>query len=71
MECNRCLANSTIISLKLDQDGICQFCKIHDEMENEYPLNESSEKKILKIAKKIKNEGKNLKYNCIVGVSGG
>ena len=71
MECNRCLANSTISSLKLDQDGICQFCQIHDEMDSEYPLNESSEKKILKIAEKIKNDGKNLKYNCVVGVSGG
>ena len=71
MECKRCLANSTISSLKLDSNGICQFCKIHDEMDKEYPLNKYSEKNIFKIAETIKQKGKNLNYDCLVGVSGG
>ena len=71
MECKRCLANSTISSLKLDSNGICQFCKIHDEMDKEYPLNKYSEKNIFKIAERIKQKGKNLNYDCLVGVSGG
>ena len=71
MECKRCLANSTISSLKLDNNGICQFCKIHDEMDKEYPLNKYSEKNIFKIAERIKQKGKNLNYDCLVGVSGG
>ena len=58
MECSRCLANSTINSLKLDKDGICQFCKIHDEMDKEYPLNKYSEENIFKIAETIKQKGK-------------
>jgi len=71
MECKRCLANSTIISLKLDSNGICQFCKIHDEMDKEYPLNKYSKENIFKIAETVKQKGKNLNYDCLVGVSGG
>ena len=56
MECNRCLSNQTIQSINLDSNNICQFCKIHDEMNNEYPLNENSEKKLFEITKKIKKK---------------
>tara|TARA_B100001093_G_scaffold519987_1_gene611891 strand:+ start:14960 stop:16102 length:1143 start_codon:yes stop_codon:yes gene_type:complete len=69
--CKRCVSNSSIGSLTLDNSGICQFCKIHDEMEKEYPLNENSFNELLKIADKIRKVGKNKKYDCIVGVSGG
>ena len=71
MECSRCLSNQTIQSLSLDTNNICQFCKIHDEMEKEYPLNDNSEKKLFEISKKIKKMGSNSKYDCVVGVSGG
>ncbi len=71
MECKKCLSNSTISSLKLNKNGICQFCKIHEEMDKEYPLNKHSEENIFKISKKIANEGKNLNHDCLVGVSGG
>ena len=69
--CKRCVSNSSISSLSLDAHGICQFCKIHDQMEKEYPLNDSSFSRLLKISEKIKDDGKNKKYDCVVGVSGG
>ena len=71
MECKVCLSNETIPNLKFDTEGICQFCNMHDEMNKEFPLNSNSEKEIFKIAQKIKNEGKNLKYDSLVGISGG
>lgn len=71
MECVRCLSNDTIQSIKLDKNKICQFCSIHDEMEKEFPLNENSEKKLFKIAEKIKKDGLHSRYDCVVGVSGG
>jgi hypothetical protein len=40
-------------------------------MEKEYPLNENSEKRLFEIAEKIKKDGINSKYDCVVGVSGG
>lgn len=69
--CKRCVSDSSIESLHLDKFGICQFCKIHEEMEKEYPLNDESLNVLKKISEKIKIEGKNKKYNCVVGVSGG
>ncbi len=69
--CKKCVSDKSIISLKLDKNGICQFCKIHEEMEKEYPLNENSFSNLLKICEKIKLDGKKKKYDCIVGVSGG
>lgn len=71
MECKVCLSNETIPNLKFDIKGICQFCSMHDEMNKEFPLNSNSEKEIFKIAQKIKNVGKNLKYDSLVGISGG
>ena len=40
-------------------------------MDKEYPLDENSEKRLFKIAEKIKSVGINSKYDCVVGVSGG
>ena len=71
MECIRCLSNETIQSIKLDKNKTCQFCSIHEEMEKEFPLDEYSEKKLIQIAEKIKKDGLNSKYDCVVGVSGG
>jgi len=66
--CSRCIMNETIEDLLLDQDGICQYCKIQDQLEKDYPINE---KKIIKICEKIKIDGKNKKYDCVAGTSGG
>ena len=69
--CKKCVSDISIKSLVLDVNGICQFCKIHDEMEKEYPMDENSFNKLIKISEKIKITGRNKKYDCVVGVSGG
>ena len=69
--CKRCVSDTSISSLELDSNGICQYCKIHDEMDKEYPLNNNSFSKLLTICKKIKTDGKNKRYDCVVGISGG
>ena len=69
--CKICVSDDSIESLHIDENQICQFCKIHDEMDKEYPLNKNSFNNLLDIAKKIKKDGEGKKYNCVVGVSGG
>ena len=64
LNCSRCFSNSSISSLKLDENQVCQFCKMHDEMEKEYPLNYESEAQLQRIAKQISFNGK--KINMIV-----
>jgi N-acetyl sugar amidotransferase len=71
--CKRCLMDTSAEDIQFDENGFCNFC-------NKF-LNETS--KILNIDKDIKNknlnsflnkiktDGKNKKYDCIVGVSGG
>ncbi len=69
--CKNCVSDASIQSIKFDKDGICQYCKIHSELEKEFPLDHSSLDKLKSIAKKIKNDRKKSKYDCIVGISGG
>lgn len=69
--CSRCVLDSTIPSIIYDEKGECNFCKIHDKLEKKYPLGDEGQNKITEIIDEIKSKGKNKKYDCIVGVSGG
>jgi N-acetyl sugar amidotransferase len=69
--CTRCVYDTTIPDIRFDERGICQFCKIHDEMEELYPLGEIARERLSRIISKIKATGKNRRYDCVVGVSGG
>lgn len=69
--CNRCVADTTILGINFDKNGVCNYCKIHDEMEKEYPQGKEAQKKLKELVGKIKISGKGKKYDCVVGVSGG
>jgi len=69
--CTRCILDSTIPDITFDSDGICNYCKIHDEQEKKFPLNESGKQKLNQIIDEIKKNGKDKQYDCIVGISGG
>ena len=71
MECNKCITNDSVKSIKLDLNGICQFCHMQEGMEKEFPLNNYSEQKLFGIVNKIKKESSKLEFDCVVGVSGG
>ena len=66
--CSRCIMNETVQDLLLDENDICQYCKMQDKLENDYPIDE---KIIIKICEKIKYDGRNKKYDCVAGTSGG
>lgn len=63
--------DDSVPGIKYDEQGVCTFCKIHDELEKKYALNEKSANKLNNLIKKIIKEGKGKRYDCIVGVSGG
>lgn len=62
--------DETAANFKLDSNGICNYCKNYD-----YKISLVSSKytnsNLEKLVKKIKEDGKNKKYDCIVGLSGG
>jgi N-acetyl sugar amidotransferase len=69
--CTRCVSDTTMHDIEFDENGVCNFCKMHDEFERSHPLNDEGKKILDTIIQKIKSKGKNKKYDCIVGVSGG
>jgi len=69
--CTRCVQDSTVPGISFDAKGECNFCALHDKMTDLFPNDERGEAFLAKTFAKIKAEGKNKKYDCIVGISGG
>ncbi|MDO9537845.1 MAG: N-acetyl sugar amidotransferase [Thermoplasmata archaeon] len=69
--CTRCIYDDATPGISFDENGVCNYCKIHDEMEAQYPTGEAGWKKLEEMAAQIKKAGKGKKYDCIIGVSGG
>lgn len=69
--CTRCAVDSTVPGVAFDDQGVCIYCKLHDILETEYPQGEAGLRQLEKYVTQIKKEGKNKKYDCVVGVSGG
>lgn len=69
--CSRCIMDNTVQGITFDEKGECTFCKIHDELEQKFPLGEKTTLELNAMIEKIKRDGKNKKYDCIIGISGG
>lgn len=69
--CTRCVMDDTVPGITFDENGQCTFCKIHDDLENKFPLNSETPQRLEKLVAQIKSDGKGREYDCIVGVSGG
>jgi len=69
--CARCLHDEDIPGISFDEKGICNYCKIHNELCKKFPSGDDGWETLQEIANKIKRENKKNKYDVIVGVSGG
>lgn len=69
--CTRCILDTTVSDIWFDGEGVCKYCHLHDELEKMHPLGKKGKAKFELIIKKIKLKGKNKKYDCVVGLSGG
>ncbi len=70
--CKRCIYDNSVPSIVFDEKGVCNYCKMTDDLIAEYGTgNPKGEQMISDIIKEIKLAGKNKKYDCVVGVSGG
>lgn len=72
-KCSYCVMdNESDDSITFNEEGRCNYClEAEKRKKTEYFPNEVGEKKLEEIIYKIKEETKDLKYNCIVGISGG
>jgi len=70
--CKKCIYDNSVPSIVFDEKGICNYCKMTDDLIAEYGTgNSKGQELISKIIEEIKLTGKNKKYDCVVGVSGG
>ena len=70
--CKRCIMDAeNDPDLILDDDGICNHCHNFDKAINLLPKGEKALDYFNDSIAKIKAYGKNRKYDCIIGVSGG
>jgi len=68
--CTRCVLDETVNDIWFDENGVCKYCHIHDEMEKRHPF-AIIDKELKLIVDKIKLDGSGKQYDCIAGVSGG
>jgi len=70
--CKKCVMDTSDPDITFDDSGICNHCKKYEEVTNSRVyLEKRSENALGDIIQKIKENGKNNKYDCIIGVSGG
>lgn len=70
--CSKCIYDSSIPQITFDESGVCNYCKMTDDLINEYKTGQiEGQQKLDSIVEEIKLSGKNKKYDCVIGVSGG
>ena len=69
--CSSCIYNERIPYITFDDDGVCNYCHQHDQLDIEYPTGEKGLSILKGIASEIKQKKRNKKYDVVIGVSGG
>ena len=70
--CSRCIYDERVPSIHFDDEGVCNYCHQVQELVEQYGTGQpKGEAQFAAILNDIKRAGRNKKYDCIVGVSGG
>lgn len=70
--CTKCIYDERVSYISFDENGVCNYCHQLENLKNDYgTATTKGEKQFIKIIEQIKKDGKNKKYDCIIGVSGG
>jgi len=71
MICSRCIYDDEIPYITFDEDGVCNYCRQHDRLEQEYPTGDAGRAVLEQLAERIRRAGRGNKYDVVIGVSGG
>jgi N-acetyl sugar amidotransferase len=63
--------DTTVPDIRFDTSGVCNYCRLHDALDKAYPQGEEGRKYLLQQVEDMKRKGRNKRYDCIIGVSGG
>ncbi len=70
--CKKCVMDTSYPGIFFDENGICNHCKEYDERAKRgLHYDKPGQEKLSEIIKEIKESGRNNKYDCLIGVSGG
>ena len=70
--CSRCIYDSSIANISFDEHGVCNYCYQVENLIEEFGTGLPKGERLLeKIIDDIRRDGKNKKYDCVIGVSGG
>lgn len=70
--CKRCVMDSEKTNIEFDENGYCNFCNdALKRKDSTWKNNEQGLKELENIIQKMKDENKDKKYDCILGLSGG
>lgn len=69
--CLRCVYNETVPGIEFDAHGICNYCKMHDDLDERHPVGQKGDDYLREIAEEMRKAGRGKEFDCIVGVSGG
>lgn len=70
--CTRCIYDETVGGIRFDAGGVCNYCHTIDQLRIEYATGSpEGEKRLRDLIDRMRQDGRNKKYDCVVGVSGG
>ncbi len=69
--CAKGVWDESIPEITFDANGVSNYCHLQERMMADYPRGVQGEKEWQHLVEQMKQAGKNKRYDCIVGVSGG
>src|SRR4051812_26674400 len=70
--CSRCIYDEKVSRISFDENGICNYCRTSDRIKEQFGTGTAKgEASLQQIIKEIKKKGRNKKFDCVIGVSGG
>src|SRR5688572_18273108 len=70
--CTRCIMDTSDPDIYFDEKGICNRCKAYETLlASRFPPGADKKQLLEQLVARIKHEGRNSEYDCIIGVSGG
>lgn len=69
--CSRGVWDKTVPGIQFDENGVSNYAHMYDKLVEEYPQGDKGKKYWYQLVKRIKKDGRNKQYDCVIGVSGG
>lgn len=70
--CSNCVMDTTDKKISFDEKGVCDHCNdFYENVKPNWHTDEKGDQELQKIIDKIKKEGEDKEFDCIMGMSGG